>query len=73
MHPIANVGISTTIAEAVTVLVVYALSLVHIIVPDTVTEALTTLLAIASGYLIHTNTQPAVAPLPAVLKKGAPV
>lgn len=67
VHPVANVGLSATAAQAVTVLIVWGISLAGAKVPDNVTSALTVLLAIAAGYLIHSNTQiaaPIKAPTP---------
>lgn len=66
MHPIANVGLSATASQALVTILVYLVALLpsHPVVPADVSGALTVLIAIGSGYLLHTSTQPA-APVPA--------
>ncbi len=53
MHPVANVGLSSTAASAITTLLVYLASLAGAVVPANVVDSITVLVAIGIGYAIH--------------------
>lgn len=72
MHPVANVGLSSTASTALTTLLVWLLSLCGVTVPGNVVDAITVLVAVGAGYLINVNSKsiasepaaPAPAPIP---------
>lgn len=57
MNPVANAGISVTVAEAATGLLVWLVGLAGVTIPTDVAGYIAILITAGSSYLIHTTTK----------------